>query len=338
MYNDSELENSFDIFRKAKAKKQFAKNPVGNYHLTEDDRNRLLTALNKQLLDAITEIIQKNPTANLSGVEKLYRQESRRITGIYDSLYAFTSTFKSKNDQKQSSSSNQEKSMQYCKDRHPTKLFTESFLTLASVMGINPLVSKDDFLAALLEQSFDMFEDDKQPFKYIKVSDVIKTRGNAINGPRREDIGYYNRKLFENYTNEISKTSQDRAFVNLKFFPKYDHFIKDETVITSDLVIICVFRGSIRERFEQCLFIVHQKDNKKRCTAFYGDHVVFNMLEKDQFKYSLSKCKRKINMLHFETLMLYSIEFLCTNAAASAYSSFFNEAARVNYFRGFNFP
>ncbi|ELA41404.1 uncharacterized protein VICG_01509 [Vittaforma corneae ATCC 50505] len=333
----TEQENWCDIFKKAKAKRMHVPMCSCNNQLLDEDRNQLLIMLNEELLSELFHIIQINPITNLAELGRIYRQEIRRILDIPESSYSFRNystrkrydVLRDNQENIPKAKSNLRprlKSSKPCKNENSKKRYTESYLVFGSLFGISPPLSSDDFLTVFLEQNSDVLEErEKMLVHYIQLNDVVKTRGNPINGPRKEDIGMYNRKIFETYSRKGNGIAQDQLVVNVKFFPKYNNYIGHDLILTSDFVQLYKFNGSSKQRLEQSLFIVHQRDSKKKCTIFHSDKIIFNKLEKEQFKYALSKCKRSINILHFETFTLYSAEFLCENAAIRVFNSFFSK-------------
>lgn len=318
-------------FKKAKAKKIIIELPVHNYNVSSKERSELMVQLNEELIREISSVLQTNPMANLSAFEKIYAHEAQTITGMPGRLalaFNFEMEDKTVKSEKKKSKPEAKFPPSYMK-RYGDRLLSDSYLALGSLFGINPLIPKGDVLAALLEKGLEELEEEQvQPLRYIEVKNVIKSKGNAINGPKREDVGNYNRKLFESYSKALNRATQNQLIVNVKFYPKYAYFFGNDKIFTSDFVQLYKYSGPVRLRMEKSLFVVHQKNVRRRCTLICEDKIIFGRLGKNKLKYSLSKCKRKIYVLYLETFMLYVMEFLCEGAACNTFNSFFTDTSQ----------
>lgn len=335
-------ENWCDIFKKAKARKVCAHSFNYSNQFSDENHNELLIMLNEELLNGLLCIIKINPAANLAVLGRVYKRAAGRITGISESSYSFPShvvyekynILKSVHDSFFKIQANLRAHLKlpgYSEIHNGEKLRTESYLVFRSLFSANPLLANIDRLTAFLEKNSGLTkEQERASIHYIRVRSIIKARGNPIEGPKKEDVGMYNRRIFDCYSKEINCLNQDQSIVNAKFFPRYDSFLGHDLVITSDFVQLYKFNGSSKQRLEESLFIIHQRDTKKKVTVLYCGKIIFNRLGKDQFKYTLSKCKRSINILHFETFTLYRVEFSYENAAIRAFTFFFSENER-NY-------
>jgi len=328
----TERENQNDQPKRAKANKSCPPVYIQGNDLPQEERDRLMVALNKELLIKLSHAIDISPVADLKHLGRSYRREARRITAIPDPSYPFSSMhYVSKKNGQEDDDDNMKdcKPIAMTRVKNSSRQFTESYAALASLYGVSLLASREDFLTALLDQTAHMYpEDRKQTFTYINVKDVIKTRGNAITGPKREDIGQYNRKIFENYTKEVNRTMWNQLVVNLKFFPKYWNFVGCDAVIASDFVQVFRFGECYKQRIEECLFLIHQTENNRWCSLVHVDQFILYKLQKPLYECALGKCKRKLNLLHLETFTLYTVEFLCENAALHAFTSLSGEISQ----------
>lgn len=321
------------IIRKAKAKKVCPPLYIRGNDLTPEERDDFMVSLNKELIAEISHAMRISPITDLNNLARAYRRQARKIITVPDPSYPFSCMHVHTQNKKP----RQAKDTGKCdyslvavkRTKNTNRQFTESYMALASLYGVSPLASRDDLLTALLEQNPDTLEEDrKQIFTYIDANDVIKTKGNAINGPKREDIGQYNRKIFENYTKELEKTMWDQLIVNLKFFPKYWSFVGCDAVIASDFVQVFRFGECYKQRIEDCLFLIHQENDSRWCTIVNVDDFILYKMHKEQFECALGKCRRHLNILHLETFTLYTVEFLCENAALHAYKSLSGEIGK----------
>lgn len=327
--------------RKARANKEPRPFYVRSNGLTPDIRNELLAALNSELLEVLSHVIEVNPVVDLTEFGTVYRRETKRITMVHDPSYPFTSLAPRARSRdlarrerecssEQAASSSQEEPQpvpeftgftgRVVRPRH----ISDSYAALASLYGVGVTASNDEILTALLDQSLDVFEEIEEPedqtFTYINVKDVIKTKGNAINGPKREDIGVYNRKLYESHTKQINRLSQDQLMVNLKFYPQYAAFVGTDTVSAADFVNVYKFNESYTQRHEHCMFLVHQKETKKRFTIIYEEKFLIRKMHRGKYECAMGQCKKKVTILHLEAFELYSIEFVSESAASNAYT------------------
>lgn len=324
MYDSIQEEAYTEFYKKAKAKKHSLQFNSLKHSIEESG---FMSAMNKELLDYLSYIISTNESADLRELGKAYRKESKKVTGQSDTLFAFTEYSLCSYKTVESLEYTDESSYTYplaalAKKHYATNTPTESYLALASVFKVSPLPSKTDSLDALLELEFgSSLEEEPASLDYIDVKDVVKSKGNAINGPRREDVGIFNRKLFDSYSKQVDQTKNNRLLVNINFFSAYKDIFNLDLIITADFVCFHKFTCQSKQTYPDCLFVIHERNSTRLCTVIYKNSLLIDKIDGSLFTHSLSKCKRKINILHKELFFLFSIEFLCENAAVFASSS-----------------
>lgn len=275
-------------------------------------------ALNGDVLVKLAVCIEKNESINLEQTINLYNIEmeklspSKKIRGVLGTKAPSSSCYP-----------------HYFKNKFPgDKYFTDSYLALASVFNLNPLASQSDSLSDLLNQEFE-FDDVEnnaceKEFSYINIKDVLKSKGNAINAPKREDIGIFNRKLFESHSKELAILNQERLFVNPGFVGL--SFQKDE-ILSSDPVSLSVFDGQTRISKGDYILVLHRsKNNSLFCTIRNQADTFIYKAKKSAFCCGTSfNNKRVLNLLCLETLSLAAVEFVCEEAASFAFKLFFQK-------------
>ena len=66
--------------------------------------------------------------------------------------------------------------------------YSEEYGSLCSIYDYDPLINPEDSLTALLEENCNSDEDIGCDVKYLRVQDIIKTKGDSIYGPHRQGI------------------------------------------------------------------------------------------------------------------------------------------------------
>lgn len=295
-------------FRKARAKKPHISTTRG---LCGDEGTRdFVEMLNYQVFKDISTAVGLNKSAGLDQIIESYNRELEKVVPCDSGRLKI-------------SGSQTRGYPCYFKHKFPiNRYFTDSFLALASVLGTNPLADKNDALSCLLDQEPECQEGER--FSYISIRDVVKSKGNAIHGPKRESIGKFNRKLFETYSREIESALQSKLVVNLKFYPNLDFFLGSDQVLSSDYVSVVLFDGPRKIRIGGQILIIHESsEEKKFCTIKNKNFSVLARTESADFCSALNTDKNRVDLMYLPTLSLYSIEFLCENSLTFAYDSFF---------------
>ncbi|KAM0680869.1 hypothetical protein GINT2_001143 [Glugoides intestinalis] len=328
MYDNIEEKTYAEFYKKAKVRKNSMQCNSQKQNVEERVGSGLMCKINKDLLDYLSYIIYKNESADLRELGKAYRKETKELTGGSDTLFSFTEyslcCYKSADSGEyvDESSYTYPFPMLFKKPYANTCSLTESYLALASVFKVSPLPLKTDSLEALLELEFgSTLEEEPASLDYIDVKDVVKSKGNAINGPRREDVGTFNRKLFDSYSKQVEQSKNSRLLVNINFFSSYKAIFNFDRIITADFVCFHKFNYQSKQTYPDCLFVIHERSSTRLCTVIYKNTLIIDKIDANLFMHSLSKCKRKIHILHKEHFFLFSMEFLCESAALFASSS-----------------
>lgn len=216
----------------------------------------------------------------------------------------------------------------YSKVHEENNPYSDCFIALSSVFATNPLTKRRNSLTSLLEQEF-CFPDDNQKatYVYINVRDVIKSKGNAVFGPKREDIGIYNRKLYDSFTKEVKESCVDRPILNLKFFNFPQFAGNKDKILFADFVFCCAFDGSERRVCGDFYMVIHQNGESAVASVFNYSHTLFFSKRSDSFKSYLYKNKKKIISFYIEKFSMFEFEFICEQASLDAFNVFFKESA-----------
>lgn len=336
--------------KRVKAKKTFNLAYIKEYETKLDE---CLPEINKELLCEVSRLIEMNPAASLKEIEKKYRKKIIKAISLGEGKTSSEDNssieyedeilelmIESSSQEQQFVKRKKSDVYSYYKTETSKKEFTESYLVLGTFFQIYPYVPTENTLDALLEIDFGLPDEGEQvPVCYMEVKNVVKSKGNSINGPHREDIGMFNRKLFESYCNDLEKEMQNRVIVNLEFYPEIDRFIGDEEVISADPVSIFKFNGPSKEMLGDFIFIAHMKGIYPIFSAVNtdGSNVLFNRLSMSNVLYSRGKDKRRIQIFHLETFTIFVIEFLSASIATKVYKSVFGELPDESSFPP-NFP
>lgn len=297
--------------KKARAKKSYdVPTPIRQCY--DGEAKSFVRMLNQQVFEDMSTSVGSNKSADLIEIIEFYTRELEKVIP-YDKILLEIPELRIKN--------------YPCYFRHRFSVnrhFTDSFLALASIFKINPLASKNDALSRLLDQEPECQESVR--FAYISIQDVVKSKGNAIHGPKRENIGKFNRKLFETCSRELDSALQHKLVVNLKFYPNFDSFLGSDKVLSSDYVSVALFSSPREISIGEHILIIHKtSDEKKLCTIKNENSSVFTRIEGSSFCSAVNADKKRINLMYLPTLSLYSIEFLCQDALTFAYDLFFKD-------------
>lgn len=301
------------------------RNAIFTLDSTHEDMKKIeetIGMLNWEIYEEISGIIENNPYADLMSIIEKYTVKVGDLKTNKKIPYFWSPIYKLEN--------------RFIKSEYPhyfktkcskDKEYTRSYLDLASVLKLNPLFDKNDSLMDLLNQAF---ENDnileKKEFKYINIKDVIKSKGNAIHGPRREDIGTFNRKLFESHIKELEPIYQDKLLINIDFEKEMYSDQHNENILSTALVDTYIFDGQIIRQLKDCLLIIHTYKNKDLYWSLEssGDNT-FTRIKLGTFlaAMSLLKPKKCINLLHLPTFRLTSFDFKCEHTCKYVFDNFF---------------
>lgn len=313
-------------FKKAIAKKG-SKSPDSKEVLKKT--KEAISSLNSKLLEFISDASENNKNIDLRTTGLMYLDaigiiKGTKNTSILPEPCQLNTIRRNVND-------NIKKRSSYYMKKHGDLYFTDSYLGLCSIYGINPITKNNNQgLFSLLDQDFDASFEKKPIFNYIKVCEIVKSKGNAINGPRKEDVGNFNRKLFETYSKEIEQASVTRSSVNLKFFNFSKWSGIDDQILFSDFVKFYIFNGPEKRFIDEFILIIHKNRENVLISALNTENELFSSKFNDSFHASLSKNKNKISIFNIEEFSLYELCFINENAALDAYEKFFKNSELVS--------
>jgi hypothetical protein len=202
---------------------------------------------------------------------------------------------------------------------------SKSYQAMLSIIDKDYAKESKSTLESLLEQEI-IFEDksDKQ-FNYIKIEDVLKTKGNSVMGPKREDVGKYNRKLFEMQEKEMMGVSKITMHSNPKFFREASSVAATSEIIYCEEVLISYFNLGKHYNIGNFFLLVHKNQGVIHCTVKDKKTELFKDLSQTDIEASYLKGTKKIHFLCLETFIIYRVVFSTVDAASSAYESFFKK-------------
>lgn len=168
-----------------------------------------------------------------------------------------------------------------------------------------------------------------QEFKYIRLKDVFKSKGNSINGPRREDVGRYNRKLFGMQT---AASISDSVALNPKFFDEPNIVLNNKSeMIFFQHCEISYFDSHGRVNIGDYKILIykmpdiHETPHEKICSILNTENILFDSLKISDFISFYDDKSTKILFLYLESFIIYEINFVNNNIAKTACKLFFDE-------------
>ncbi len=183
----------------------------------------------------------------------------------------------------------------------------------------------ENTLEALLNNEIEDIHVQNTEFKFIKLEDIFKSKGNCINGPRREDIGKYNIKLFEMLCKNNKKNKEFKIIINPCFFKELSDIVNKYKIIQCEHINFYYFKNCMKYQIEDCIIAFYIKKNKISCTIRNTEIILFDFTDYDLFKAHLSKNSKEILFFYFENFTLYSIKFLSSEIANDVYELFFSK-------------
>ena len=96
-----------------------------------------------------------------------------------------------------------------------------------------------------------------QEFTYIRLEDVVKSKGNPILKPRREDIGNYNQKLFNMQFTDKEDIIKIDMHCNPSFFSETADVSR---IILCEPVFVSYFNEDKKIMIGSFMLIIHESD------------------------------------------------------------------------------
>lgn len=349
--NETEpLEVNSQMKRRARAKKDFAcklkpfSRLLGNVDVLKLETScSEFMILNKLVLRDLQRMIIKKPSADLSSLLLQYTGHIKHILNhngrylesdnvIVEPLELKSNKINNKSlDQKIKSPleikaySQDSSYSNFQKSKRITSQYSEAYVAICSLYGYDPFKDPEDSLTALLEQNFNSEEEVPNQFKYVKVDDVIKTKGVSIYGPRREDVGKYNRKLFEMQTRDFSKRNKLIINMNPMFFKETRDLAQKYEVTRCEQVELEYYSHGFAVKLDRYMMVVFLDQSEIFCTIKNLNLVLFDKMSHSQIKSSYKPNSKEIIMLYLETLVMYRILFHSEEAAKIMYEKFFSK-------------
>lgn len=282
---------------------------LGNTSISrETDARPEYKILNTQALKEIRQKLSENSSADLRGITQWYRENAADGCSLLcqDSTMMHPYPARGRNE------------LIRATQGHTGDLYA----ALESLFGRRKVVSRDS-LDVFLDGNFQPLEEANAPFKYIRLEDVFKSKGNSVNGPRREDIGRYNRKLFDMQFSQAKEAAQPRLRLNLDFFPEMNELLRSSRVIRSEYVTLHCFNGDSRFEIGDFILVIHENDDGIFCTIRNEKKLLFDKIALGSFCAGYSPRSRSIIFLYLDTFIPYDIEFVSGELAEEVYKAFF---------------
>lgn len=202
---------------------------------------------------------------------------------------------------------------------------TEYYCAIKKIFSTNTNCEDiDNTLEALLKTGIENIGDQNNTqFKYIKLEDVFKSKGNCINGPRREDIGRYNIKLFEMQCKKNNKTIN--VDINPLFFEELECIANKYEIIRCEHIKLFYFKNRLKYEIDNFFIVVFLKAKILNLTIRNSDITLFDFTEEDDFKADMSDNSKEIIFFYNSNFILYKIEFSSVEKAKDIYEIFFQK-------------
>jgi len=174
---------------------------------------------------------------------------------------------------------------------------------------------ENDTLLQLLEEN--KADETSAPFIYMDVNEMIKSKGNSVVGPKREELGRYNRKLFVIQSRENEKQCAITLRVNERFYGE------GRGTRCYDSMVYFFKRGGLL-KIDRMAILVDCADGRERRMTIRSDRMdLFVDLRKDDVRGKYLEAGNVAYFLHKETFVLYKIVILPPVADCSVLSEFF---------------
>lgn len=317
-----QLNNFEKPIKRAKPKKN-----TGERSSKTRKQNEAVSSLNSNLLNFLIETVKDDKTFDFSETGIMYSDAVGILKGAFTNSMLLDSD-RLKEYKIEFDYSIKTQSGYYMRTYDGNESYSDCYIALSSVFGVNPLNRRRNSLTSLLEQDFCFPDEEKKSrFIYINVNDVIKSKGNSVFGPKREDIGIYNRKLYDSYTKEVETYSVNRVMLNLKFFNFHEFTGIGDDVLFSNFVSCFVFDGSEKKAQGDFFMFIHQNNKNALASVFNFDRKLFFGENFESFKSYYCKNKKKIFAFYIDEFTLFEFEFVCEQAAIDAHDLFFKKSA-----------
>lgn len=316
-------------------------NMLGNADTRGDSLNyRCYRNLNHQVYMEIKQQIESDPLVDLSAIVAQYQSYAAEIGEL--------STAEKKRNAP--AYSRPEKTRKHIPTVHSTPVDPDSecanlFRKTLSVLNTAQQGSKSEMYQAMTtifsaedrRKHFDSLEDflanNPAPeeevnaeFRYINPEEVLKTKGNSIHGPRREDVGKFNRKLFEMQCRQYRGHLQLCFSINPYFFREMNTVLSNSEIIRTDYVEMRYFDNGVEKDIGTFMLIVHKTTDGIMCTVKNSACALFESLAQGSFCSKYSKYSSQVLFLYFDTFILYNVVFLTEKAAQAVNDLFFSQS------------
>ncbi|KAI4291422.1 hypothetical protein PAPHI01_0696 [Pancytospora philotis] len=190
----------------------------------------------------------------------------------------------------------------------------------------------DDSLAQLLDA---IEQSDEQPnieFNYIRLKDVIKSKGNSINGPKREDVGHYNRKLFDMREAEQRELVTVSVSPNPNFYAELDAVTQRHEAMATEACYISYFRSGCAYALglDEFFLVLFKDWPVTVCTVRNGSGVLFERLIPADIVSAHVPGSCVVRFIYLPAFAIYEAAFISPDRAARAYSLFFSQCASAD--------
>ncbi|KAI5169284.1 hypothetical protein PAEPH01_0590 [Pancytospora epiphaga] len=179
-----------------------------------------------------------------------------------------------------------------------------------------------DSLSELLEANILQEPQNEATFAYVRTKDVIKSKGNSIKGPKREDIGKYNRKLFDMHNGGKVGHPTAKILVNPKFFDELQDAMVNFKINKCELCAVCYFNGGEMYEIGDFFMTIHSSGDSSSCSIVNSEGYLFKDLRKDEMEMVYIPGCANILFLHQDTFVLYNVAFISPDIASSVYDTF----------------
>lgn len=181
-----------------------------------------------------------------------------------------------------------------------------------------------DSLEAFLRESMPPELEEEGVPTYIRPEDVIRSRGTALHGPRREDVGRFNRKVFEAYDNQLS---DEGPFLdiepNIRFYGSIREILKEGEIQSCMEATLITYDPHGRPEEAPCLFVIYTThDGEPACAAVDLRTMLFHKFLQAGLVAAL-RSPRDIVFMSLDDCVLRHLLFNAERHGNLAFSSFF---------------
>lgn len=180
-----------------------------------------------------------------------------------------------------------------------------------------------DSLSQLLDANFQQEAQSEPVFPYVRIEDIIKSKGNSIKGPKREDVGRYNRKLFDMQFNSQQAPLPVKVSLNPRFFRELSDIAQTSEIVKCEMCVASYFHCGESYEVGEFFLVVHTQGQTTLCTVKSEGGLLFDGMEKDSVHAIYFAGCANILFLYYDTFILYNLAFTSVEAASSVYEAFF---------------